>query len=156
MDKKPIAIATITARMNRILDAFCITDENKNQAEATTSSKAISSSSYSTQTGLEAHKDILAYAANIPKNVIRTIGEEVPISHRTRSSRSIKRGNCENTISACNIKRKMAKRKMSSTNVPKTGIKNDTASKKQSRRCVKNTDTDGETENDNGQSTDPQ
>lgn len=152
MAKNPIGIATITARMNRILDAFCITDENENQAEATTSRKVINLS-YSTRTGLEAHKEILAYAANIPKNVKRSIVEEIPISHRTRS---MKRGNSENIMSASNIKRKMAKRKITSTTVPKNGIENDAASKNQSKRCVKNTDTDVETENDNGQSTDPQ
>lgn len=155
MAKKPIGIATITARMNRILDAFCITDENENQAEATTSSRVVNSS-YSTRAGLEAHKDILAYAANLPKSVNRSIGEEVPISHRTRSSRCMKRGNSENIMSASNIKRKMAKRKISSTVVPKNGIENDAATKKQSKHCVKTTDTDVETENDNGQSTDPQ
>lgn len=155
MTKKSIGIATITARMNRVLDAFCITDENENQAEATTSSKVINSS-YSTRTGLEAHKDILAYAANIQKNVNRSIGKEVPILHRTRSSRSMKRGNSENIMSASHIKRKMAKRKISSNTVPKNGIENDASSKEQSKRCVKITDTEVETENDNGQSTDPQ
>lgn len=155
MAKKEIGITTITARMNRILDAFCITDENENQAEATTSSKVINSS-YSTRTGLEAHKDILAYAVNIPNNVNRSIGEEDPISHRTRSSRSMKRGNSENIKSASNIQRKMVKRKISSTAVPNNGIENDAASKKQTKRCAKNTNTDVETENENGLSTDPQ
>lgn len=150
MAKNPVGIATITARMNRILDAFCITDENENQAEATTSSKVINLS-YSTRTGLEAHKEILAYAANIPKH--RSVVEEMPISHRTRS---MKRGNSENIMSASNVKRKMAKRKITSTTIPKNGIENDGASKNQSKRCVKNTDMDVETENDNGQSTDPQ
>lgn len=129
MAKKQISIETITTRMNRILDAYQVIDENENQAgSASCTSNKINSNTYSTKNGLESHKNIINYAAYVSERVHESIKEENPISFRTRSSCRTKKSNCADTSATC-TKRKMTNRKIL-THVPNVGIENGVGGKK--------------------------
>lgn len=93
MSKRRVSIATIAKRMDRILEAYrtTITDENENQAMATSSRKPSRRVPYSTRVGLEYHDDIVNYAASEPKPKKIVTNDETPVSHRTRSTYSTRR-----------------------------------------------------------------